>query len=224
MKLPQTIIGFLIAFVITAPFTSPAAAQTASPDPATTTSAELRRAIRERIEETLKDKDSSTQSFRGFIGTITQVGTATFGLTTPYGEEKTIQISPTTAIVSDGKDMKLSELIIGNGIAVIGTPVDELVISARRVLMSDDNYTETRQVSIGAITEIGRQELTLEIRGQQQQVAWPTTTRTAYEDMDGQKIQRTTLEEDQAALVITDLDTADKRYIKRVRLLVPISE
>ena len=78
------------------------------------------------------------------------------------------------------------------------------------------------RVNLGTIMEIGRQEMTLQLRGEEQTVTWPTTRQTVYEELNGEKIQVSILEEDQAVLVITDVDSQDKRYIKRLRLLIPI--
>ncbi len=199
-------------------------AQSPAPDEETTSSADLRRAIRERIEETLKNSDAPAQNFLGYIGTITQVGSATFSLTCPRGDEKTIQIQQGTTILSNGKEIPLSELVVGNGITVMGTRLDELVIEARRVIMTTDNFSENRQVTLGNITALDRQEITLQPRGEQQEVSWPTTRSTDYEDLNGQEITVSDLEEDQAALVITDIDKDDKRFIKRIRLLVPVEQ
>jgi len=201
-----------------------AMAQSPSSDQETTSSAELRRAIRERIEETLKDKDVPTENFLGYIGTITQVGSATFSLTCPRGDEKTVQILDGSAIVSNGKPIKLSELVVGDGVTVMGTRRDELIIEARRVLMSTDNFSENRQVTLGNITALEKQTMTLKPRGEQQEITWPTTRQTAYEDLNGQKITVNELEEDQSVLVISDVDKDDKRFIKRIRLLVPVSQ
>jgi hypothetical protein len=198
-------------------------AQTTTPDPETTSSAELRKAIRDRIEETLKDKTPSQPSFFGYLGTVTQVGTATFSLMSVQGEEKTIQVGQNTTLLSEGKSISLKDLIVGNGVAVIGAPQDELVVEARRVLMSTGNYTEDRQVHLGTITEIGRQEMTLQLRGEENSVAWPTNRQTSYEDLNGSSITATSLEVDQAVLVITDVDSNSQRYIKRLRLLAPVA-
>jgi hypothetical protein len=201
-----------------------ALAQTPSPDQATTSSAELRRAIRERIEETLKDKDVPTQNFLGYIGTITQVGSATFSITCPRGDEKTIQILDGTTLLANGKPITLSDLVVGNGVTVMGTRRDELIIEARRVLMSTDNFTENRQITLGNISALEKQAITLQPRGDQPAVTWPTTRQTAYEDLNGQKITVAQLEEDQSVLVISDVDKDDKRFIKRLRLLVPVTQ
>ena len=223
MKLSRIFVLLLACGLLILP--SAGFAQSNSANQETTSSAELRRAIKERIEETLKDKDNAnSQQFFGFIGTITQVGSTTFGLTCPRGDEKTIQIMDSTTLLSNGKPLQINELVVGNGVTVMGTQEDELVIDAQRVLMSTDNFTENRQVTLGNIAEIGKQEITIQPRGEQQQITWPTTRQTTYEDMNGQEITATEIEEDQSALVITDIDKDDKRYIKRLRLLVPVSE
>lgn len=222
MKSLKVLITILMLTFLTGP--GLVQAQTPSPDQETTSSAELRRAIRERIEETLKDKETTTQNFLGYIGTVTQVGSATFSLTCPRGDEKTIQILDGTAIIANGKPVKLSDLVVGNGVTVMGTQRDELVIEARRILMTTDNFAENRQVLLGNITALEKQTITLQPRGEQPAVTWPITRQTAYEDLNGQKIAVDDLEEDQSVLVISDIDKDDKRFVKRIRLLVPVTE
>lgn len=215
--------AIIIALAAAAFIWSPAAnAQTTTPDPDTTSSAELRQAIKERIEETLKDKETKRDLYLGFLGTVTQVGSTTFSMTSIQGEEKTVQISPNTAILSGNTTIKLPDLVVGNGVTVMGSMVDDLIIEARRILMINGNYSEDRHVNLGTITGIGTQELTLQLRGEEQITSWNTNRLTRYEEFDGGTTTRTALEEDQAVLVITDIDTNDQRYIKRVRLLAPI--
>ena len=95
-------------------------AQTQTPDPATTSSAELRQAIRDRIEETLKDKTVNQPNFSGYLGTITQIGPATFSLMSIQGEEKTVQVSEETTLLSGTRTISLQDLVVGNGITVMG--------------------------------------------------------------------------------------------------------
>lgn len=220
MKINKAII---IALAAAALIWSPAvSAQTTTPDPDTTSSAELRQAIKERIEETLKDTDTNRDLYLGFLGTVTQVGSTTFSMTSIQGEEKTVQVTSDTAILSGNQNINLPDLVVGNGVTVMGSLVDDLVMEARRIIMSNGNFSEDRHVNLGTITSIGTQELTLQLRGEEQIATWNTNRQTRYEEFDGGTTTRTALEEDQAVLVITDLDQNDQRYIKRVRLLAPV--
>lgn len=220
MKINKAII---IALAAAALIWSPAvSAQTTTPDPDTTSSAELRQAIKERIEETLKDTDTNRDLYLGFLGTVTQVGSTTFSMTSIQGEEKTVQVTSDTAILSGNQNINLPDLVVGNGVTVMGSLVDDLVMEARRIIMSNGNFSEERHVNLGTITGIGTQEITLQLRGEEQIATWNTSRQTRYEEFDGGTTTRTALEEDQAVLVITDLDQNDQRYIKRVRLLAPV--
>lgn len=196
---------------------------TSSATPSATNSAELRQAIRERIEETLQEGESSPL-YQGYIGVIDQVSTATFSFTSPLGSKHTVQLLSDATIISGNSNIELDDLVVGNGVSVIGNPLDELVIEAKRIIMSDNNYEETRQVHLGTIIEITSGELVFQTRGQNGQTTWIRNTTTEYEDSLGATITAAQLEENQAALVVTDEDSSGDRFVKRVHLLVAMDE
>lgn len=198
-------------------------AQTTDTSKSGTDSAELRESIRERIEKTLQAEDKLPE-FLGYIGTINQVGTATFSFTNPLGTEHTVQVSNETTLLEDGDEIDLDELVIGNGVTVMGSALDELVIEARRVLTSDDTFVENRQVSLGTIAEIDSSELTLVSRQNDQSQTWEINRQTRYEDSLGTSLTRNQIEDNQAALVITDENNDGERFVKKIHLLVALNE
>lgn len=194
-----------------------------SPTPTATTSAELRQAIRERIEETLQEEEISPL-YMGYIGVIEQVGSATFSFVDPLGSERTVQLLSTANLVEDGTAINLDDLVVGNGVTVMGNPLDELVIEAKRIIMSENDFSETRQVHLGTIVEVPRGELVFQARGQNGQTTWTRGSQVNYEDSLGAEITVTQIEENQAALVVTDEDEDGERFVKKVHLLVAIDE
>lgn len=192
--------------------------------PEATDSAELRRAIRQRIEQTLQNGSETVSPYVGYIGNVEQIGTATFTLITPRGENRTIQAGSGTALVSGTQTIQLNELVVGNGVSVIGREMDDLVVDALRVVATNAPFEETRQVVIGNITNIDSRSITIQVRSSETIEIYNIDRTTLYEDIQGTGITVRDLEVDQAALVVTDVNTQNQRYIKRFRLLIPIEE
>jgi hypothetical protein len=192
--------------------------------PVATESADLRRAIRERIEQTLQNTQVTESPYVGYIGNVEQVGTATFTIVTPRGENRTIQIGTATRLVSGSTSIQLSELVIGNSVAVIGQEMDDLVVDALRVIAGDDPLEEDRRAVIGTITNIDTRSITLQVRGSGITESFLINRNTVYEDIQGTKIVVGDLDVDESVLVVTDKDAQNQNFVKRLRLLVAIEE
>jgi len=193
--------------------------------PETSDSADLRRAIRERIEQTLQNADETESPYIGYIGNVEQIGTATFTLISPRGENRTIQVGSTARLLSGTTPIALGDLVVGNGVSVIGQEMDDLVIDAVRVIAIDTAYNETRQVTIGTVTNVANNNLTIEVRGTGTSESFILNrTTTVYEDIQGTEVTLADVEEDQAVLLVTDVNAQNQRFAKRVRLLIPVEE
>lgn len=187
-----------------------------------TSSAETRRLIRERIEQVLQEKAPEKQEFIGVLGNIVRVATKTFTLVDSRGRERTVQVDDTTAFLSGKKTIKLSDLSINSAIVVIGRAVDEVVIDGRRVLVSDTDFTETRRVFVGTISQWNKRQLTILARGSNASESFNVSGKTIYQDSVGSAIKTTDIQTDQSVLIIAREDTAGIRTITRLRLLAPL--
>lgn len=214
---------FIIA-LCTVHFAAPAHAQTNSAQ--TTPSAELRQVIRDRIEQTLQEKKQpGAVEFLGTIGTITKINPSTFMLVDTIGRERTVEVNPeTTTLLSAGKPIALSDITLNSSAVVMGLPADDIVIEARRVLVTTTPFTETREVFLGSIGDVTRTSLTMTTRGSEEIVSAPILRTSQFEDSLGNDILVTDLAENQSILLITSTDATGKRNVARVRLLVPLTE
>jgi len=192
--------------------------------PETTDSADLRRAIRERIEQTLQNADETESPYIGYIGNVEQIGTATFTLTSPRGEHRTIQVGSAARLLSGNETIALGDLVVGNGVSIIGQEMDDLVIDAIRIIANDAPYDETRQVTIGTVTNVATTSLTVTVRGTGTSESFILNRTTTYEDIQGTEVLLRNIEEDQAVLLVTDVNAQNQRFAKRVRLLIPVEE
>ncbi len=206
-------------------FLAAAPAQAASPSPAAgsaTPSAELRRIIRERIEQTLQE-NTSDQRLLGTLGSIQKVGGQTFTIQDSLGRERTVQLTSDATIIQGKQTLALKDLSINSGAAVVGRMLDDIIIEARRVFIVENGFAETRQVTVGNITAWKNNELQMTIRGTDQNAVWDAARRPIFEDSLGNPIAAKDIQVDQAALVITQEDAQGTRTFTRLRLLAPVS-
>ncbi|MCD8485071.1 hypothetical protein LRY65_02070 [Candidatus Woesebacteria bacterium] len=190
-------------------------------DETTSPSAELREIIRQRIEETIQEKESNGPEYIGTLGTVSKVSTNTFTITDSMGLERTIQPTSDSVLLLDGDPTELSDISIGSGAVVMGSPLDEVIIEAKRILIQEDDFTETREVFLGTLTEKGTNAVTISTRGTNEELVIDTNRQTEYEDSVGTSIALSDIEEEQSVLIVTDTDD-DDRIATHIRLLVPV--
>ena len=185
-------------------------------------SAELREIIRQRIEETIQEKKTPKTEYIGTLGTVTKVSSSTFSMTDTLGLERTVELTDETTLLVDGDPATLTDISINAGVVVMGTAVDEVLINAKRILVQDEDFSETREVFLGSITEKSNSSITLSNRGTGEMLDLALLRTTSYEDSLGNTISLTDVQEDQSVLIVTDLDKDEDRFVSRLRLLVPV--
>lgn len=215
MKQSLAFFSFLLLLIV---FPSLVEAQSATP------SAEIRRLIRERIEQTIQEKNPETEKLLGTLGSVQKVSERTFTIVDTLGRERTIQLSDTTVMRFNNQPLALKDLSINAGAAIIGVMQDDIIINARRIYVTDGAFVERRQVNVGTITEWKNSELTLAIRGSDAVATWKTVRKPVFEDSLGNTITAKDIQADRAAIIVTEEDAAGNRLISRIRLLVPVTE
>lgn len=218
----QTILFVASVMTVLAGLAIPFSFAHAQTETDTSPSAELREIIRQRIEETIQDKKTTTPEYIGTLGTISKVGTGTFTITDSQGRERTIEISPNTTILLNGKKAELKDLSINAGAVIMGSALDEVIINAKRILVQDAAFTETREVFLGSITGMNSSQITFTARATDETVTANLLRTSEYEDSIGNEISVRDIEEDQAILIITNIDKNDQRFVEKLRLLIPI--
>ncbi len=191
----------------------------------TSPSAELREIIRQRIEETIQETSQEGPEFIGTLGTVSSVSTNTFTITDTLGFERTIQPSASSTLLVEDEPAELSDISIGNGAVIMGAALDEVIIEAERMLIQEDDFTESREVILGSVDEKSTTSLSVTSRGTGETSEIALQRSTEYEDSLGTAITLADIEENQSVLIITDVDEGDDekdRYATRVRLLVPV--
>lgn len=186
----------------------------------TTRSANLRR-IQELIEEKLQERAPSGQTYIGVLGSVLKVSTSTFTIVDSRGRERTVEIDNDTPFLSGKKTIALKDLSINSSVVVVGQATDEIIIDALRVYISETDFTETRRVFLGTISQWNRRNLTITARGSSNEESFVVNARTAYQDNTGAKITANDIDTEQAVLIIAR-DDSGARTITTVRLLAPL--
>ncbi len=187
-----------------------------------TSSAETRRLIRERIEQVLQEKAPGQQEFIGVLGNVVRVATKTFTLMDSRGRERTVQVSDDTSFLSGKKTIKLSDLSIGSGLVAIGRSVDEVVVEGVRILVSSTDFSETRRVFIGTISQWNKKQLTILARGSNASESFNISAKTVFQDSTGTTIKSTDIQTDQSVLIVAQEVSGGVRTITKLRLLAPL--
>lgn len=115
-------------------------------------------------------------------------------------------------------------MAIESGVAVIGSSTDGVLINARRVIPAAAPFTETRRVALGSVDVFDRNLLTLRERGSDQVTTVTVNTTTKFEDILGNPVPRTSVQEDESLLVVIQEEADGDLIAKRVRLLVAATE
>lgn len=205
--------SFLLAGLAFLPQSTPVQAQNSSP------SSELREIIKQRLEKTL-ETDTSDRML-GMIGSVTRVTNSTFTMLDPSGRERTIVIDADSTTFAGTTQVKsFADVSIESGIAVIGTSSDGVLVNARRIIPAPTPFGETRRVALGSIQAISGSELTLVERGSNNTTSFNITSTTRFEDILGNVVPRSAVQEDESILVVIEKTAAGDPFAKRIRLLV----
>lgn len=224
MTAARMLTGFCCTALVVSVVAPAALAQTPTATASASPTAESTRRVIERIQEAVRENRQDGPRFIGVLGTITKVGTSTFTLTDVRGLERTIQVAPTTTLLLNGKNAALADLAIAAGAVVMGSAQDEVVVDARRILVQDKDFSETRQTYVGSIQKWDGKMLQLAVRGSQEVQAWNVGRKVVLEDALGNPITTKDIQVDQAAVIITNETAPGKIDVIHLRLMVTLQK
>lgn len=134
-----------------------ALAQTPTPEGTTATPTskdqEIKDRIQERIQEVRKAKNTA------FWGTLKEITNSTLILDTPRGERR-VKTNGETTFVLGKKEIKITDLAIGNFIIAMGTLDQNGTLNAKRILAlaKPPAPAKSRQAVYGKVTDISEDE------------------------------------------------------------------
>lgn len=193
-----------------------AASPTASP------SSDLRKAIKERIEEavTKTDTEVSRQRWIGVVGTVQSVSSSTVSVRDVNGTVWTVNLIDGSSLFdSRGKILKQSDLSVDSLVWAAGQASNDVILEAKRMMVRA--AAPSRTVTVGTITELKSNSLSLAPRGGGESLSLSTTSRSKYENNDGASLERKALQSDEAVVVIYTESATGTKTLLRLRQLAP---
>lgn len=217
----KTIASVLVAILFLGNVAIPVSAQEAASSPATT------QKLKERIEKIVGEKKEQIQGAidelslrkRGFIGEVQRVTEETITVKNHKGTE-IISIHDDMTILKAGKPIAVESIAVGDWLVVIGFIEDDTLI-AKRILVSSETLRPLNHVvALGSVVERTSKELTVLTR-KGDEVTFAVSTKTAYQDKDGETARATEFTEDMQILVI-GYETDSGKIATKVRSVVAL--
>jgi hypothetical protein len=186
--------------------------------------------LKERIEKIVEEKKDQIKGIinnldsnkQGFIGEVSRISEETITVKTNKAT-KIIPITDDVELLENNKKIELSDIAVGNWLVVMGVIEDD-TFRPIRILVSDDTLRPLPSyITLGSINSIERYELIVKPRTGEEEMPITLNSKTIYEDLNGEEIVRTDIEEDTQALIIA-LDDDGEKTAKRVRILTVVDD
>lgn len=195
-----------------------------------TLSSKTTQKLKERIEKIVEEKKEQIKGIinnldatkKGFIGEVQRISEEAITIKT----SKSIRIIPITKdveILKNGKAIELSDIAVEDWLVVMGIIEDDAFQPLRILASGETLRPRPSYITIGNISAIERYELTVIPRSGEEETAVTLNSKTSYEDLNGEEIARTDIEEDTQALIIA-FDDEGEKIAKRIRILTIIDE
>ncbi|MDH5532917.1 MAG: hypothetical protein OEX81_00625 [Candidatus Pacebacteria bacterium] len=186
--------------------------------------------LKERIEKIVEEKKEQIKGIisnldatkQGFIGEVQRISEEAITVKTNQAT-RIIPITEDVEILKDGKEIVLSDIAVENWLVIMGIIEDDTFKPLRILVSGETLRPRPSYITIGNISAIERYELTVTPRSGEEETAITLNSKTSYEDLNGEEINRTDIEEDTQALIIAFDDDGEK-IAKRVRILTIIDE
>jgi hypothetical protein len=200
------------------------ATTTSSASPSATT-----QNLRDRIEKIVEEKrdqikgvlDEFDQKKRGTLGNVTRVSEESITIKTRKATE-IIPLTSDVVIEKAGKSIKIGDIAVGDWAVVMGI-IDNDTFVPKRVLVSSTSLRPaTPVVTLGTITKVERTQLEVTPRSGDSAFSIVTNTKTTYQDIKGDEIERADLKTDMQALVIGVESTANEKTARIIRVLTVV--
>lgn len=208
----------LTTFFTTFCFFSAVAAYPAFAQSPTATSSATTQNLKERIERIVDEKRDQIkgvlsefgQQRRGIIGEVQRVSEETITIKTTKATE-IIPITDQVTLVKNEKAASITDVAVGEWLVVMGI-IEADEFQPRRILISATSLRpKPHFVMLGAITEVSRSGLNIEPRNKSVELESITLgSKTVYQDINGNELERTDLKKDMQALIIGTQESAGK--------------
>jgi len=187
------------------------ASASGSPSPAETT-----QELKERIQRIVEEKseqikgviDQLSQNKRGFIGQVERVTEESLTLTNSKGTE-IIPFDDQVTLLKANREISIDDVAVDDWLVVMGLIVDD-AFSPKRILVSSTSLRpKNHLIALGTIVEQSSKEITILSR-QNEEMSFDVSSKTQYQDRDGESARRGEFIQDQQVLVVGDEDDGGK--------------
>lgn len=187
--------------------------------------------LKERIEKIVEEKkdqikgiiDNLDSSKQGFIGEVARISEEAITVKTNTST-RILPITEDVELLEDGKEIELSDIAVENWLVVLGIIEDDN-FTPIRILVSEESLRPLPSyITLGSIKSLEKNELTIVPRsGEEEEIPVTLNSDTLFEDLNGEEIDRTDIEEETQALIVA-LDDDGEKIANRVRILTVIND
>ncbi len=186
-------------------------------------------ALKDRIEKAVQEKNSANgqdngKTKRGFVGQVERVSEETITINNMKGPQ-VVSLAETVELIKNDQAIEVGDIEIENSAIVLGYQEENDFTPLRIIITENDFRPKPQLVLIGTILNLDGNRITLASRkdGKEHQIV--TTTQTRYEDLVGDKINRTDLFQDMQMIMAGYIETDEEqdtetKYTQVVKSLV----
>jgi hypothetical protein len=139
--------------------------------------------VRQRVDQVVNSPTS-------YLGTVTDIAENTIQLKSPIGEIKQVSTQAVPTVIKDGKvvkEVKLTDVAIGDFIVAMGFRNGNHVLDARRILITTQPQAPSKEYLLGKVTKNTKGKVSFtNIKNGQETALTTATEATAYLKKDSQ--------------------------------------
>lgn len=124
----------------------------------------IRNAVKEKVQENLAEMKLGLK--RAVVGEISEISNSTITVSTLFGKQQVKVTDETKFVGQNRKDIKLTDLEIGNSIIALGYLNGDKILEAKRIIVFTKPKITARKVAFGKITDISLDEKLLTIKNE----------------------------------------------------------
>lgn len=134
----------------------------------------IREAVKEKVREKLEEVQKGQK--RAFVGEIKKASDNSLTLMALQGEKQVTVSEETTIIDKDRKEIELDALEVGDYLIAMGYLEETDVLSAVRIVVTNELKVPDREVAFGEVTDISAEEKILTVKNQKKGTIYTVET------------------------------------------------
>lgn len=202
-------------------------AQDESPSSATDSAdEEATQNLKDRIERVVKDKqdeiDDTIETLssvkRGFVGQVTRLSEEAITIKNPKGTQ-IVSVTEDVEITRKGDDINLDDIAVDEWAHVLGLEQGDVFQPVRVTISTSRLRPQDYTVELGSVTDISSSNISISPRSAlESEVAFSLNSKTEYQDLNGNEIDRQDITESTQVLVVGYTED-DERTATTIRAL-----